>query len=1058
MAPHVEAQKGEAAARLVPGQAVERELAGGQSHFYSIALQAGQYLHVIVEQRGIDVLVALAGPDGKLILEVDSPLGTIGPEPLAVIATATGDYRLEVRGVSKHAPAGRYEARIVDLRLPTGDDRIRAMAHLHFAEAENMHAQGTGESWRQALAKFEESQALWRTLGDHLWEAHSLSWSGLLHFYLGEYQKSLEKSNQALDLYRMEGQSQAEGWALNNIGLAYDSLGERLRALEYYGRALPLAEAAGNRESQVTTLNNMATIHDSLGEPQKALECYAKALSLSRAAGYGFGEAYVLAGMGAAYGELGDQRRALEYFSQALPLARSRKDLRTEGSTLTRMAAAYAELGEEEKALDCYARAVKLQGEAGDRVAEGITLMQLGALYHRLGNGQRALDYCVRALSQLRELGNRRGEAVALYNMGMIFQGQGDARRALDYLNQALVLCRAVGDQAAQANTLRAMGRAYASVGDLEKARVSLEADLGIIETLRTRVASDELRRSYFASVQEDYSVYADLLMRLNHAAPGQGYDAEALEASERGRARSLLDLLAESHAEIREGVDPALLSRETELRQRLNTIAAAQTNMLTGKHTEAAAASISSELESVRGQYEDVEAEIRTRSPRYASLTQPSRLNLRYLQKGVLGPDTLLLEYMLGAENSYLWVVGATSIASYRLPARGEIEAAAQKFRGILALYQPVEHDTPGERREREARADREYPSAARALSQMILGPAASSLGDKRLLIVADGALQYIPFAALPVGPGNDTAAVLAGDLKRGEGPALVPLAARYEIASAPSASVLAIMRSETMGREKASKAVAVLADPVFDADDPRVKGRSSGRQGGVKRVSVGTNSGAAPDTNPLARALRDMPGSASRGALSRLPFTRQEAEAITSFVPREQSLQALDFNASREVASSEDLRSYRIVHFATHGLLDDEHPDLSGLVLSLVDESGRPKDGFLRLNEIYNLRLNAELVVLSACQTGLGKEVRGEGLIGLTRGFMYAGARSVAASLWKVDDIATRELMKRFYSKMFESGLRPAAALRAAQLEMFKTRQWRAPYYWAGFVLQGE
>jgi CHAT domain-containing protein len=167
---------------------------------------------------------------------------------------------------------------------------------------------------------------------------------------------------------------------------------------------------------------------------------------------------------------------------------------------------------------------------------------------------------------------------------------------------------------------------------------------------------------------------------------------------------------------------------------------------------------------------------------------------------------------------------------------------------------------------------------------------------------------------------------------------------------------------------------------------------------------------------------------------------------------------LQALDFRASRDVALGGDLGMYRIVHFATHGLLDDQRPELSGLVLSLVDESGRSQDGFLRLNEIYNLRLSADLVVLSACQTGLGKEVRGEGLIGLTRGFMYAGARSVAASLWKVDDVATRELMKRLYTGLFKSGLKPAAALRAAQLEMLKTTQWRAPYYWAAFVLQGE
>jgi CHAT domain-containing protein len=172
----------------------------------------------------------------------------------------------------------------------------------------------------------------------------------------------------------------------------------------------------------------------------------------------------------------------------------------------------------------------------------------------------------------------------------------------------------------------------------------------------------------------------------------------------------------------------------------------------------------------------------------------------------------------------------------------------------------------------------------------------------------------------------------------------------------------------------------------------------------------------------------------------------------------PKGSGLTALDFQASREKATSAELANYRIVHFATHGLLDNEHPELSGLVLSLVDEHGRRKNGFLDLEDIYNLNLPAELVVLSACETGLGKDIRGEGLIGLTRGFMYAGASRVVASLWNVDDVATAELMGRFYKGMEQDGLRPAAALRQAQIQMWKQKDWSAPYYWAAFQMQGE
>jgi CHAT domain-containing protein len=246
----------------------------------------------------------------------------------------------------------------------------------------------------------------------------------------------------------------------------------------------------------------------------------------------------------------------------------------------------------------------------------------------------------------------------------------------------------------------------------------------------------------------------------------------------------------------------------------------------------------------------------------------------------------------------------------------------------------------------------------------------------------------------------------------------------------------------------------VAVLGDPVFTPDDPRV-GR--GRKGGalVPREAAAPQPAPMASRSALSRALDGFP---TTGGLTRLPFSRQEVNAVAAHVPASRLLKAVDFRASRETALSAALADYRIVHFATHGLLNSARPERSALVLSLVDEQGRDQDGLLRLSEIYNLRLPADVVVLSACQTALGKQVRGEGLVGLTRGFMHAGAARVVASLWPVDDLATAELMTRFYRGMLEEGRPAAAALREAQLDMSRSPRWRAPYYWAGFVLQGE
>jgi CHAT domain-containing protein len=267
------------------------------------------------------------------------------------------------------------------------------------------------------------------------------------------------------------------------------------------------------------------------------------------------------------------------------------------------------------------------------------------------------------------------------------------------------------------------------------------------------------------------------------------------------------------------------------------------------------------------------------------------------------------------------------------------------------------------------------------------------------------------------------------------------------------PSASLLALLRRQANGRGVAPKEVVVLADPVFDKQDPRVAVAAKNNQAIVAALGRET---IPPSSEQLALSLRDV--GLAGAALPRLAFSRREADSIMAMTDTGKGMEAVDFEANRETALNKDLGQYRIVHFATHGLLDNEHPELSGLVLSLVDKDGKPRDGFLDLEDVYNLTLPADLVVLSACETGLGKQINGEGLIGLTRGFMYAGASRVVASLWKVDDVATAELMGRFYRAMLEEGLRPAAALRRAQIEMQQQKRWADPYYWAAFTIQGD
>jgi CHAT domain-containing protein len=572
------------------------------------------------------------------------------------------------------------------------------------------------------------------------------------------------------------------------------------------------------------------------------------------------------------------------------------------------------------------------------------------------------------------------------------------------------------------------------NTGKLLEARRHIEPALSLFEDVRANAGAEQLRASYFASNQGAYQFYIDLLMEMHRLEPAKGYDGLALQTNERARARSLVELLAESQADIRQGVDPALLERERNLKQQLNAKAQRQIHLTGRSGAENQLALLNKELRALEGEYELVQADLRKTSPAYAALTQPQPLGLREIQQQ-LDPNTLLLEYSLGDERSYLWVVTQDSLKTYELLKREEIEKVAlEVYKAITSRSVARSLETPAQRKARIAEADQQFQRAASELSRMILAPAASQLGAKRLVVVADGALQYVPFAALS----------LVGSL-----PNYKPLILDREVVSLPSASALAVQRQTLANRKPMPKAVAVIADPVFSTNDARFKGRRSAVPENKTRMAMG-------DETRILEHTAD--SSTGQLAIQRLPFTRDEAVQIVAVAPAGSSLRALDFRANRAIAMSGELGKYRYVHFATHGYLDTVRPGLSAIVLSLVDEKGQPQDGFLRTHDVYNLKLPAELVVLSACETGLGKNVKGEGLVGLTRGFMYAGARRVIVSLWNVNDKATADLMRELYRGMLRSNKTPAASLREAQIQMFRREQWRSPYYWAAFVIQGE
>ncbi|MDX6444024.1 MAG: hypothetical protein QOH71_1098 [Blastocatellia bacterium] len=602
-----------------------------------------------------------------------------------------------------------------------------------------------------------------------------------------------------------------------------------------------------------------------------------------------------------------------------------------------------------------------------------------------------------------------------------------------------------------------------------ENALAAYTEALKTVETIRAgSLRADESRSTFLATTKDVYdeaaTAYAEMALLTDRGTsptvregspPLTGkaleYTAESFRITEAGRARSLLDMLSEVNAQITEGVPPELLKRKQDNLDRQQEIAQMLTGVSVAPDQKQKPSQMDSDLEKLQTEFDEIENQIRTASPRYAALTGAQPQTLADVQQKVLDDGTVLLEYGLGNDSSYLFAVTKSGVSLFKLAPRSSLDKLAMEFRAQLIpprlQRRLVGIDVADEQRglgivSGPSENLAAFVGASNALYKAAVEPANSVAADKRLLIVADGALNYIPFEAL---------------VKNTEGPdyaSLNYLIKTNEIVYAPSASVVAAIRGTSPTVREGSttgKRILVVADPIFSADDPRVKFGGLQVSGESRGLGLGLESAISDVT--------DSTTSAGGLRLARLVGTRTEAEEISKITKAGGGQPDLwiDLNASEDNVRSRDMNNYRVIHVATHGLLDAQRPQFSGVVLSLV--GNKTTDGFLRTDEIFNLRMNPSLVMLSACETGLGKEKRGEGVIGLTRAFMYAGAPTVGVSLWSVADKSTAELMTDFYKRYLGASRVPASsAMRNAQLAMISGKKYSAPFYWAPFILVGE
>lgn len=957
----------------------------------------------------------------------------------------------------------------------------------------------TFEARQQALKQLEESARLFLLANEPVEAAQVLNRVGRLQLALNLPLSAIDTHNRALSLLKqspsvttrvdnLNGLAEAylernqEGLAQTTLRLAL-KLSKRLHYTRGEAQALQILSDEQNHRDHVlalrtaqqaltlwNTLDDKAAIagtYAQIGQYYmaqnllpEATQSYRTSLQLSEEMNDDSGQARALIQLGFIEFRKGNWQADIDYQTRAEKLIDEKTEPHRMGQVAVGLAEAFNESGSPDKGLVQFQRAQEYFSQTQGPAPKAYIIWGLGCTYYLLGNYAEAVNQFDRALAEVNDEGLPAAQsheylgrayiatreypaalqhlqrALAVYTqtinpkeaaqaeglMAEVYRQQGRTELARQYYQRSLRTFVRLSDRLNQAAILYGLGRLELQQNNPDVAENYLRQSIDATEDIRRVSTSSDLTAAFSATVHERYESYIECLMRKNFAQPDRGLEVHAFETSELARARSLTELLRATQTNLVPGLDPQLAEEEKLLRQSLRAKEDSKVVLLGQAYKKEDLEALENELAGLETKYKRVTETIRARYPAYDQISRPSALSLSQIQQQVIADDqTVLLEYSLGSEQSYVWAVTRSSIKSYPLPARSEINEAAQKVYKLLAAAG-------------DAARESELATATQALGQMVLSPVGAELNKQKVIIVADGALNYIPFQILPASSASDE-----------------PLVALAEIINAPSASILSQLREETARRQAPTKVLAAFGDPVFASNYAQRKETSANEY--VASAQPLENEG----WQPAVRDIEPEGDSVNPETIRPLFYSKLELSNLRD-VAGPDSFVATGFEATRERLAEADLSQYSILHFATHGILDPKRPERSGLFLSMVDREGKSQNGFVGLQDVYGLRAPVDLVVLSACRTGLGKDVRGEGLIGLTRGFMYAGASSVVASLWKVDDEATAELMKQFYINMLQREMPPAAALRAAQNSIRQQPQWRSPYFWAAFTLQGE
>ncbi|MCD9186031.1 MAG: CHAT domain-containing protein [Pyrinomonadaceae bacterium] len=839
----------------------------------------------------------------------------------------------------------------------------------------------------------------------------------------GNLPQSLSKFSSSIQKFKEV--DDRRGQALGHLfsGYSLTDLGYLKDAREHFQQALALLEEGFHVKDRAMVLIVLGGDLFARGEPQQALKYYNAALDTFHLLNDTQNEGVALNGIARIYKELNEPRIAYEIYQQSMRLFEKNNNIDFQSTTLLSLGQNCKMLGKTDEALRHYRKSFEISQFLGKKRIAAYALNAIAELAEATGNPLGAIAELKKSIELLRSSGDRKGQAETFNSIGDIYAKNRQYLPALRVYRQALQISRTIGDKRLEAQTLYDIALTSRQIGELAESLDNIELALSIIESLRVLIANESLRMSYFSMATKYYDFYINLLMQLDKTMPENDYKFRAWQASEKVRSRVLLESLSLAGVRVKQAQNPELDQREENLARLINEKINLHSNLVTqNKPLEEINRSMQ-EMRRLFINYEEIRDEIKREDSSLKRLASPEKLDLSAVKTFMRDePDSVFMEYLLTDEKGYLWTITSDRIESFELPSRSEIEKVSLEYHQILATPPPRQSATVT-----DSNADKQtedYIAKACELSKMIIPPGALPPDKKRLLIVPDKALNYVSFDALLLSCASETSSQMSNDI-----PSYVPLMTKFETLTTPSAAILMEIRKNRGNEAGAPNFAAIFADPVFEPEDSDM---------------------------PLNQDNRLI--SKPENSMTRLIYSSQEAEQIMEMTSPGNSLLLSRFDANLDEIKNPRIKNYQILHFATHSLANDEIPELSGIYLSQFNKNGEPVPGVLRLQSIYDLNINAKLIVLSSCKSAVGRDISGEGLISLSRGFMSAGAESVVGSLWKIDDQASAELMKYFYTFLIYDRMSLSEALRNAKLKMSTQKKWQSPYFWSGFVLQGE